>query len=85
MGVYYVLQRSTHLSPFAGSPQEHTVYISGPCQFLSAVLWNFSPPFESEKVTTLSFLGYVMHAKPPLSLGKVLKLALNPFYHPFEA
>ena len=33
----------------------------------------------------MSFLGYLIHAKPPLELEKVLRLTGNLFYHSFEA
>ena len=31
------------------------------------------------------FLGYLIPTKPPLNLGKVLRLTLNHSYHSFEA
>ena len=33
----------------------------------------------------MSFLGYLIKAKPPLILRKLLRLILNHFYHSFEA
>ena len=39
----------------------------------------------ASKVTTMSFLGYLIQAKPPLNRGKMLRLTLNHFYHSFEA
>ena len=32
----------------------------------------------------MSFLGYLIQAKPPLNLGLMLRLTLNHFYHSFE-
>ena len=33
----------------------------------------------------MSFLGYLILAKPPLKLGLMLRLTINQFYHSFEA
>ena len=38
-----------------------------------------------EKVTTMSFLGCLIQAKPPVILRKLLRLTVNHFYCSFKA
>ena len=72
---------SSHMRPVFGMEQS----ISSPLGIRAVPSGRFQRGTQYKKVTTMSFLGYLIQAKPLLNLGLMLRLTRNHFYHSFEA